>query len=339
MGSWALGGARAGLLESLPLARDRRPLAYAGSLAICLLALAVRVSANGVMSLGFPYVGFFPAVILATFLFGVGPGIMAGVLCGVFAWYFFIPPFWAVKMSGPVALTLAFYSAVVAVNIVVLWWMQVANDRLRIERERNRQLAERSELLFRELQHRVSNNLQVVGGLLTLQKRDVADEQAKAALDEAAQRLGLIGRIHRQLYDPSGEQLRLTAFLQELTSDLIKTSGKEGIVCTINAHDDLALEPDAAVPTALIVAEAIANAIEHGFADRENGAIVIHIARRGDFVEISVTDDGAGLPAGFDLAKTDSLGLRLAQMLAMQLGGQFSLASGKGTIALLRLKL
>lgn len=326
------------MLERLPLAGDRPVLAYGCAVAICGLAFLMRLLAAPMMSAGYPYVSFFPAVILSTFLFGIGPGILAGVLCGFLAWYVFIPPFYEVKLTGAVVFALGFYSFVVAIDIVLVHWLQNTNRRLARERERNRRLAERGELLFRELQHRVSNNLQVVSGLLSLQMRDITDEAARVAIEEAARRLALIGRIHRQLYSPHGEQLHLAAFLEQLVADLIDASGKPGVDCQVEADEDIDLASEAAVPMALIVAEAVANAIEHGFAGQEAGMILIRATRVADGVlELSVIDEGAGLPADFDLATTDSLGLMLAQMLAQQLGGTFSLTGGDRTIAQLRL--
>lgn len=326
------------LLERVPLGRDRPLLAYGCSAAICAFALFVRLLAEPVLHAGFPYVSFFPAVILSTFLFGVGPGAVAGLLCGLIAWYFFIPPTFDVKMSGGIAFALVFYAVVVIIDIALIDWMQRANRRLAAERERSERLAERGELLFRELQHRVSNNLQVVSGLLSLQMRGVTDEAAKLALDEAARRLGLIGRIHRQLYSPHGDQLHLAAFLAQLGADIVDASGKDGIVYRVEAPEDIDLAPEAAVPMALIIAEAVSNAIEHGLADRDRGEILIEVWERKDgSLDIDVSDDGAGLPPGFDLAMTDSLGLRLAQMLARQLRGSFILSGGQRTVARLRL--
>lgn len=321
------------------MARNRPALAYFGAIAICALALAVRLLAGPYLPGGYPYVAFFPAVVLSTFLFGLGPGVLAAFLCGVTAWYCFIPPVFSVKMSGSIAFALIFYSVVVAIDILLIEWMQRANRRLAHERERSRQLAERGELLFRELQHRVSNNLQVVGGLLAIQMRTISDDAARAALEEASRRLALIGRIHRQLYDPHGERLHLRAFLEQLGLDLIDTAGRPGIVYRVEGEADLRLPAEAAVPMALIVAEAVANAIEHGFADRDTGLIVVHVGHdAGGALELSVVDDGAGLPPGFTLAAADSLGLKLAQMLARQLGGTFDLIEREGrTTALLRL--
>ena len=325
------------MLERLPLGRDRVLPVYACALAICLLSFLVRWLATPFMPSGYPFVSFFPAVILSTFLFGIRVGIVAGVVSGIAAWYCFIPPSFSVKWSGAVAFALTFYTGVAAINIGLIHWLQRINEWLAEERERSRRLAERSELLFRELQHRVSNNLQVISGLLSLQMRGVSDAAARLALDEAARRLALIGRIHRQLYSPHGEQLRLAAFLEQLIIDLIDASGRPGIDYRVEAMEDVDLAADGAVPMALIIAEAITNAIEHGFAKGEGGHILIVVRRVDAMVEISVGDDGAGLPADFDLAKSDSLGLKLAQMLARQLGGTFRLTGGAGTTAVLRI--
>jgi two-component sensor histidine kinase len=179
----------------------------------------------------------------------------------------------------------------------------------------------------------------VVSGLLSLQMRDISDEKARVALDEASRRLGLIGRIHRQLYSPHGDQLQLSAFLEQLGADLIDSGGKQGIGLQVKVDEEVNLPAEAAVPVALIVAEAVANAIEHGFAGRETGQILIRALMVGDVLEIIVADDGAGLPPGFTLESADSLGLKLARMLAEQLAGEFRLISDQGTIARLRLPL
>lgn len=326
------------MFERFPLGRGRPLLAYGSAIGISVFALAIRLLAGGLMPEGYPYVAFFPAVIVSTFLFGIGPGVTAAVLCGVMAWYFFIPPQYSFAMSGGIAFALFFYALVVTIDIVLIDWMQRANRRLAAERERSRQLAERGEILFRELQHRVSNNLQVVGGLLALQMKSISDTAARLALEEASRRLALIGRIHRQLYDPHGEQLDLGLFLEQLVADLLDAGGKPGVAGRVEAEDDIRLSPDAAVPIALIVAEAVANAIEHGFADREAGEILVRASRAHDgTLDLRVIDDGIGLPADFDLARSDSLGLKLAQMLARQLGGTFRLFVDGRTTAMLRL--
>lgn len=314
------------LLERLPLARDRPWIGYMAALILSTCALALRIAADKAMPVGYPYIGFFPAVIVTTFLFGRGPGILAGVLCGIFAWYFFIPPVHSFAPKPGALLSFGFYALVVTIDIALVHWMQRANRGLIGERERNRQLLVQRELLFRELQHRVSNNLQVVAALLALQKHDVTDERARAVLDEAARRLMLIGKLHRQLHDPSGARLSMAAFFSQLGADLIDVNGKPGIGCHVSVDEEIAISPDAAIPLALIVAEAVANALEHGLCDRAEGRIAIQLARRNEGeVELRVEDDGRGLPDDFDPGRSQNLGLRIASTFARQLGGRFEI--------------
>lgn len=132
--------------------------------------------------------------------------------------------------------------------------------------------------------------------------------------------------------------MHLAAFLGQLGADIVDASGKMGIVYRVEAPENIDLAPEAAVPMALIIAEAVTNAIEHGLAGRETGEIVIEVWQRADgSLDIDVSDDGLGLPPGFDLTAGESLGLRLAQMLARQLRGSFVLSRGARTVARLSL--
>ena len=328
------------ILERLPLLTERRAPAYAIAALLSVAAYLVRLALDPVFPPGFPFLTFFPAVILSSFLLGRGPGSLAALLCGLLSWYYFIPPFNGFGLGTGTTVALLFYAGVVTVDIALIHLMQGANARLRSERERSqdlaarsKRLAERNELLFRELQHRVSNNIQMVGAVLALQKRHVADAGARQALDDAAAKLQLIGRIQRQLYDLEGGQVALDAFLRELAADLLAASDKPGITCRVEAEPGMMIDPDAAIPLALIMAESVANAIEHGFAGRDRGTIEIVLDRRARELALSVTDDGVGLPAGFDAANATSLGLKIAASLARQLGGPFAIgpAAGQGT--------
>lgn len=320
-------------VERLPLVLKRGWTAYAVATLLCLTALLLRLAAAPVMPAGYPFVSFFPAVIVASFLFGARPGIYAAVLCGGLAWYFFIPPTGRFDINPGVLMALIFYTAVVAVDITLIHWMQRANFNLAIERERSRALAENHSLLFRELQHRVSNNLQVVAALLTLQRRAIDHEGARQALDQASARLALVGKISRSLYDPTGQGQDIRAFLEMLGAELLEAVGRSDIALTIDAPADLTLDPNVTVPIALIFSEAVNNAVEHGFATR-GGAIDVLLTRNGDKgregrLILVVADDGPGLAPDFDAAAAANLGLKIAKTLAAQLGGRFVLENGE----------
>jgi two-component sensor histidine kinase len=327
-------------VERLPLVPNRPWLAYLVSTWLCLAALGIRLAAVHILPSGFPYVTFFPAVILSSFLFGVRPGLFATVLCGIFSWHFFLSLTLPLGFRIDTLLALGFYLLVCGTDIALVHFMQQANYNLGVERERGRILAENRETLFRELQHRVSNNIQVVAALISLQRGNVADDIARRALDAASSRLNLVGRISRALYDPSGQRLGVRTFIATLTSDILEASGRSDIAIELDVDEAITFNPDTAVPMALILGEAISNALEHGFAGRAEGMIVLrlHPSEEGKIL-LEVADNGCGLPQDFVPEQSGSLGLRIATALAQQLGGMFSLVPGKngGTRALLEI--
>ncbi|WP_159978721.1 MULTISPECIES: sensor histidine kinase [unclassified Novosphingobium] len=320
--------------ERLPLLPGRPVLRYGAALVLCIFALWLRWVLDDAFPPGYPFLTFFPAVILSSFLFGARPGVLAAVLCGIFAWYVFIPPRMTFGTDGGTVTAMLFYLGVVTVDIWLVHLMQTANAHLNTAREEVRLLAEerghlaaRAELLFQEMQHRVGNNLQMVGAVLSLQMRTLNEPTARKALSDAAARLQVIGNIQRQLYRQDGQLVPLDRFLTEVSGKIMASSAPPGITCHVDAEAGIILRPDSAVPVALIVSEAIANALEHGFAGRPAGRIALCMARRDTSIVLSVEDDGVGLPPGLDPTSTDSIGLRISRVLSQQLGAEMALES------------
>jgi signal transduction histidine kinase len=148
-----------GAIASLPLLRERRPLAYLIALAMCAVAWWLRTVLDPRFPPGYPYLTFFPAVILSSFLFGRGPGALTGVLCGLLAWYFFIPPFRSFGLEHGTQVALGFYAGVVIVDIALVHWMQRANARLQSEQEKSRTAEARLAQLNDTLEQRIASAL------------------------------------------------------------------------------------------------------------------------------------------------------------------------------------
>lgn len=316
---------RASFVERLPLFADAPAIAAAITLGFVALSTIVRFVLDPVLPPGFPFITFFPSIFIVGSLLGPRWGMVSAVLCGLIAAYYFIPPAhsFVLKEGGMVAMT--FYVFVAGVHMALVYWMIRANRRLVGERARSEQLARTRALLFDELQHRVSNNIQVAASLLALQRRGITDPTARTALDESARRLAIIGQISRSIYSIDGTSRPIRGFLTDLGKDVLETFGRDDIALRVTGDEDATLPPAAAIPTALIVAEGIANAVEHGYADR-GGTIDVTVDAGPGGIDITVSDHGRGLPDGFDLAKTDSLGLRIARTLAQTLKGEFTLS-------------
>lgn len=325
------------LLERLPVARNKPWLGHVAAVLMVAVAAAVRVLVGDALPAGYPFFTFFPAIALNAFFFGLRPGAIATLLSGLGSWYLFVTP-GEFGVTAQTLTAMAFFTFVAGIELALIHFMQVANGRLARARERNAALASTSELLFRELQHRVSNNLQAAAGLLALQRQRLSDGAARDALDQASRRLNLIGRISRNLYDAGG-QTSLDGFLVMLVDDLLDAYGRTDIVRHVDCRAGTRLKPDAAVSIALIVAEAIANAIEHGLDGREDAQLSIRVREQDAHLHIEVADNGAGLPAMFDPRTSDSLGLKIAVTLAERLDGRFEMATQEqaGTVARLSL--
>lgn len=305
---------------------------FAYGLAILSAALAfyVRWTLDGVLPPGFPYLTFFPAVILTAFLAGLWPGILCAVLSGLAAWWFFIPPI-GFSLSAASGLTLVFFVFVVAVDIAVIELMRRAMTSLGVEQALTAQLYERQRVMFQELQHRVANNMTFVAALLQIKKRTIDSPQASAALDEARERLVTMAQIHRRLYDPASLELSVGASLRELCDDLVQAAGVEGVTCSVRV-DGVDLDTPRLVTLSLLVAEVVTNSLKHAFADRGSGQITIDLGPLDDDrAALVIADDGPGFPdANPHLDGRISLGFGIMQSLAGQLGGALDFPAGAG---------
>lgn len=315
-------------LSRLPLGRDKPWIGYGFAVLVGFLAYLLRVAFDSVLPPGFPYVTFFPAVVAVAFLFGPKPGVLTAAIGFLASWYFFIPPVGFGVNGGTIA-ALGLYLFVVVVDVLLIHWLQQANARNAQARELNLRLAETRETLFHELQHRVGNNLQMVASLLALQKRKLTEPAAVAAIGEAAERVNLIGRIQRQLYDPGGKQHSLAELLERVAREATAANGRPDAEIILAVDTSMYVGADLAIPTSLIVAEAVANAIEHGFGAGE-GQIRVEADYFDRRIRIAVIDDGKGLPENFSVEQSSSLGLKLSNALARQIGATFDLRSALG---------
>ena len=192
-------------------------------------------------------------------------------------------------------------------------------------RRRERELLSK-DATIREIHHRVKNNLQTVAALLRLQARRVPPGEARQALSEAVRRVGAIAVVHQSLSHGDPEGLGDAVDGDEVVDRLIASLGEV-------AHDAGAsvgatmhrtgcfgrLDAEVATPLALVLAELLQNALEHGLPS--GGTVSVDATRHADtqsdreHLRVIVTDDGRGLSDGFVLANSKSLGLQIVRAL------------------------
>ncbi len=206
-------------------------------------------------------------------------------------------------------------------------------ERQQAEKHLRTALAEK-EVLLKEIHHRVKNNLQIVSGLLQLQAQGLDDPQTVNALRESQNRVESMSLIHKKLYTSSDlGQIDVSDYIHNLAISLLTTYQiSPGAVALQVEVEPVLLSLDQAIPCGLIINELVSNALKYAFPDRRPGAIGVKLCQINNQLELTVQDNGVGLPTCVDWQNASSLGLSLVYALATeQLEGNLAVDRTSGT--------
>ncbi len=179
----------------------------------------------------------------------------------------------------------------------------------------------RLEALLREVNHRVSNSLQLVSAFVHMQASLLRDEAARAALTETQQRIQAIGQVHRRLYSSGDVELvSMDDYLAALVAELQQTWSTPMSPRKLTlAADPIRLKTDRAVSLGVIVNELVSNACKYAYSPDKAGEVRIALASAGDGrFELSVEDDGEGMPKDGAIRGT-GLGTKLIRSMVASL--------------------
>lgn len=212
------------------------------------------------------------------------------------------------------------------------------------------EIAERDRLLLTkdatiaEIHHRVKNNLQTVSSLLQLQGRRLTAPEGRKAIDESARRIRAISVVHEILSHRSGDEISFGEILRTL-SQLVRealTQPANPVEFVIEA-DDSVLPSEVTTTLSVVVSELLQNTIDHAFDVGAEGPHVVTVRAfsANDELELSIRDNGGGLPPNFDIDRAEGLGLTIVRTLVeTELRGTIAMRSeGVGCAAELRIPL
>lgn len=208
------------------------------------------------------------------------------------------------------------------IGLVVAYLKSLKNKRLI---ENQKQIIENSliekDSLLKEIHHRVKNNLQVVSSLLSIQTKNTRSKSAINALEEGKSRVKAMALIHQKLYQNEDlSVIKMQEYIESLSASIQSVYKKGGF--RINMHIDAhsaALDVDRAIPIGLILNELISNSFKYAFKSEKTGNIFIQLKEENGHILFDYKDDGIGLPPGFDVDASGSMGLNLIRRLANQL--------------------
>ncbi|MEJ2042098.1 MAG: PAS domain S-box protein [Reinekea sp.] len=206
------------------------------------------------------------------------------------------------------------------------------SDRKQKEQKIHAALKEK-DVLLSEIHHRVKNNLQIVHSLLDLQSLQIEDPIALEMLRDSQHRIQSMALIHQTLYQSNNfASVNFEQVLQSLIPSIIQSyvMNERMVEYEINA-ESVSIPLNQAIPCGLVISELVTNALKHAFIDLVSGRIVINLSLNDERVTLSVEDNGKGLPDNLDIQNSNSLGMRLVNLLTDQIKGTMEIISANPT--------
>jgi len=203
-------------------------------------------------------------------------------------------------------------------------------------RRRDQQLISK-DATIREIHHRVKNNLQTISSLLRIQGRRLDSDEAQMALNESVRRIGAIAVVHETLAVSQEGEVTFGEVMRPLV-ELVKEGLSSPVKpISIEVSGDTGLLPSEVTTTlAVVVTELLQNALDHGFRSTseklEDGKVDVLLSKNEESVMVEVSDNGVGLPDGFDIEKNVGLGLTIVKTFIQQeLEGSLKVISNEGS--------
>jgi PAS domain S-box-containing protein len=197
-------------------------------------------------------------------------------------------------------------------------------------------------MLIKEVHHRVKNNMQVISAILSLQADYLDDESTLQVLRECQNRIISMALIHENLYQGTDFlQIDFPEYVENLLDHISSIFGPKAAHVTFRTEVSVGkMDIDTAIPCGMIISELVNNSLKYAFPGNREGEIAVCITDRGDGAcTIRISDDGVGLPEGFTLDQSTSLGLHLVSMLAVkQLKGTLDVQSNAGVTYIITFK-
>ncbi|MCK5199947.1 MAG: sensor histidine kinase, partial [Spirochaetales bacterium] len=191
------------------------------------------------------------------------------------------------------------------------------------------------EALNKELHHRVKNNMQLIISLLNLQASEIEEPELANKFIVAKNRINSMALIHELLYDEKDiTRINMEPYIQRLVLDLFESLNiyTESISAIVDMPD-ISFPIEMATPCGLLVNELVSNSLKHAFLDNKKGEIVISIhSLQENKYELTVSDNGRGIPENIDIKNPATFGLILVNTLISQLEGEVTIGLSRGTV-------
>ena len=201
--------------------------------------------------------------------------------------------------------------------------------RRNIERQVQELLNEK-DMLLAEMQHRVSNSLQIIASILLMKARTVQSEETRLQLEDAHKRVLSVAAVQQHLHVVGrGAPIGIGNYLSKLCETLAQSmiGDSRPISLKVEADPGTVISHQA-VSIGLIVTELVMNSLKHAFPnEKKDAAIVVSYKVSDTDWKLIISDNGGGKPDLSTSEKKGGLGTSLVQSLAKQLDAKVDIVS------------
>ena len=180
------------------------------------------------------------------------------------------------------------------------------------------------EILLQEVHHRVKNNMQIISSLLSLQSMQLDDDEMIDILRDSQNRIRSMAMVHEKLYMSKDlSNINMSEYIKKLVLTLFDSySTKKTQIMPILELDDIFMNIETGIPCGIIINELVSNSLKYAYPEDNKGSIFVGLKYKKDYYELTVSDDGVGIPENINLEETpETLGLMLVNSLISQLDG------------------
>ncbi|MFP4443407.1 MAG: sensor histidine kinase [Spirochaetia bacterium] len=293
------------------------------------------------MNIIFP-ASFIPVLVSSYFLGPWWAVVCTGVITGVNLTYLlirlpgYLPEGTAGFVFGHVNILLA-SSALGYISRLTKHHKEEVERRKRSEAELIALLSQK-EIMVREMNHRITNHLNMLAGMIELQSDYMNNDDSRQKFRELRNRIVTMSLVHRQLQKNSDDlDMDTRNFMKTLIERIAESIGGAGSRIPIHTDiEELNLSDTYTTPLALIISEVITNAFKYAFPEERSGSIWVSLRQHKQDRKVLLKIKNDGVP--FEekrLGEGDSLGMTLIRALTNQIGGVFTIDQSDGFVEFL----
>lgn len=222
-------------------------------------------------------------------------------------------------------------------NGIIVYFRDVTSHKnleleLKAKTQQLEKLLKEKEILLKETNHRIKNNLQLISSMLNLQSMEVKDPYYLNLFNVSKQRISTIAMIHQKLYeDIENKSIDFNFFVEDLSKSLLSIYDNDKEISLKFDIEPLEIPLNRSINIGLIINELLTNSFKYAFINK-SGEISVSLKEEGTNFFLLIADDGIGMPKNIDVNNTSTLGLLIVKSLVDQMSGKIEVLNvEKGT--------